>query len=102
MSGNRRGFRSFNRDYGAEAGAVRMAAVRRKEVVLLGADADVIDGLDAEPFELGAVGCRKVEQEAISLAFAHEPRIELRRHFLADLVAAAADAWTNAGLYPPR
>src|SRR6266849_6337414 len=96
MSENRRGFRSFNRDDGAEPSAVRMTTVRWKEVVLLRADTDVIDRRHAGFLELRAVG--RVEVEEGSTAFlSQESHVELRRDFLADLVTTAADARPYAG-----
>src|SRR5712691_2554696 len=96
MSENRRGFRSFNSDDGAEPSAVRMTTVRWKEVVLLRAHADVIDRRRACFLELRAVGSREVEQGSTAF-LRQESRVELRRDFLANLVTAAADARPYAG-----
>src|SRR5689334_13404551 len=97
MRGWRRRRGSTQRDYGAEARAVRVPAVRRKEVVLLGADADVVYGRGAGFQELGAIRRRQVEQPPAARAGIHEAGVELRRDFLADLVAAPADAGPDAG-----
>ena len=45
-----------------------MAAVRRKEVTLLRADADVVNGFGASRLELCAVGRSEVEQQPVTRA----------------------------------
>src|ERR1700681_4586663 len=73
-----------------------MAAVRRKEVVLPGADADLVDRLDTGVFELRTVGGGQVEQEPIARR-RDESRVELGRDLRANLITAAADSGSDAG-----
>src|SRR5260370_40627304 len=75
-----------------------MAAVRWKEVMLLGADPDVKDRPDSRVFQLRPVGRGQVEQKPIARTLAHEPRIELRGHLGSHFIAAPTDARTDAGL----
>src|SRR5260370_16024102 len=74
-----------------------MAAVRGKEVVLLGADPDVVDRIDARSFELGAVDGGEIEQQRVTGAPPKESRVELRADLRSHLVAAAADAGPDSG-----
>src|SRR5260370_36800044 len=74
-----------------------MAAVRGKEVVLLGADPDVVDSIDARSFELGAVDGGESEQQPVTGAPPKESRVELRADLRSHLVAAAADAGPDSG-----
>src|SRR6267378_6835679 len=97
MSENRRGFRSFDRDYGAKARAVGRAAVGRQVIRLLRTQAYHLY-VNPLGLQLRAVRCREVEQELAVRAWAHERCIELARNFLPDLVARAADAGADAGL----
>src|SRR2546422_5547176 len=69
----------------------------RKKVALLGAHADVVDGLDSGIFQLGAVGGRQVEEEPAAVIRQQETALELRGHLCADLIAATADAWADPG-----
>src|SRR5260370_25129655 len=75
-----------------------MAAVRWKEVMLLGADSDVKDRPDSRVVQLRPVGRGQVEQKPIARTLAHEPRIELRGHLGSHFIAAPTDARTDAGL----
>src|SRR4029077_4152581 len=88
--------RSPDADYCAETGAVRVTPVRREEIVLLGADPDVVDRLDSLVGQLRSVGGSEIEQESIASPLAHERRIELLRHLGSDLIAAPAYARTDA------
>src|SRR5258708_14799781 len=65
--------------------------------MLLGADADLVDRLDAYVLELSAVGGGEVEQRPTFASLFQESPVELGRDLLADLVAAAADAGPDAG-----
>src|SRR3981081_3432632 len=74
-----------------------MAAMRWKEVMLLGAHADLVNRLDAAVLELRAVGGGEVEQEPALASLREESPVELCRDLFPDLVAAAADAGPDAG-----
>src|SRR6267378_5506133 len=97
MSENRGGFRSFDRDYGGETGAVGCTPVGRQVIRLLCAQADHLY-VNPLGLQLRAVRCREVEQELAIRAWAYERCIELARNFLPDLVARAAYAGADAGL----
>src|SRR5256885_138912 len=79
-----------------------MPTVRRKQVALLRADADVVNRLDAGVFELGTVRCREVQQQPVARALLQESRVKPRLELRSDLVAARADARSDAGEDVPR
>src|ERR1700682_86691 len=87
--------RSSHGDDRAESLAVGAAAVQWKEVVLLRADADVVDRPGTGVLELGTVGGGEVEQGLVAGA-RDESRVALRREVLPDLIPPAADARPDA------
>src|SRR2546430_1979163 len=74
-----------------------MAAVRRKKVALLGADADVVNGCHAGLLQLGTVRCREIQEQPVTSGPSQESGFEPRSELRPDLVAAAAYAGADPG-----
>src|SRR6202165_514725 len=93
---------SPQRDDRAETGSVRAPPVRRQKGGFLRAEVERVDFRHAGLFKLGSIGGRKIQQEAVALAFGDEPRVEARGDLFPHLVAATADPRTDARVDPCR